>query len=324
MKTRFRSWQLHLVLAVICIVQPTILAQNVSKPDISVCDKTAITSAASGALRLVCHEPSINSSSSSWSIPLIVIGFVGGFAKADDRRHPESLFALYLQQEYGAQLRARVFSNHDAADAKLYVLKLLDTDHDGVVSTEERKKARIIVYGHSWGASETAAFAKELGKLDVPVLLTVQLDIISKPRQKPDIIPPNVAEAINFYQSGGPLHGRPKIVASNPSMTTILGNVHMTYDRFPVNCDNYNWFVRNFNKPHHEIENDPRVWKQVSSLINTEVDKMIPPPAQRAMPTRAGAEVTEAPGSHAIFVSSPEVVASVIKQAAVVAPALAR
>jgi hypothetical protein len=91
-----------------------------------------------------------------------------------------------------------------------------------------------------------------------------------------------------------------------------------------VYCCHYNWFVRNFNKPHHEIENDPRVWKQVSSLINTEVDKMIPPPAQRAMSTRAGAEVTEAPGSHAIFVSSPEVVASVIKQAAVVAPALAR
>jgi pimeloyl-ACP methyl ester carboxylesterase len=58
-------------------------------------------------------------------------------------------------------------------------------------------------------------------------------------------------------------------------------------------------------------------------LVATD-DKMIPPPAQRAMATRAGAEVTEAPGSHAIYVSNPEVVASVIKQAAVLAPALAR
>ncbi|MGA2220044.1 MAG: alpha/beta hydrolase [Terracidiphilus sp.] len=45
-------------------------------------------------------------------------------------------------------------------------------------------------------------------------------------------------------------------------------------------------------------------------------DGMIPPPAQRAMASRAGSHVTEAPGSHAIYVSHPEVVAAVIKNAA--------
>jgi len=45
-------------------------------------------------------------------------------------------------------------------------------------------------------------------------------------------------------------------------------------------------------------------------------DKMIPPPAQRMMASRAGAHVTEAPGSHAIYVSNPDVVAEVIRQAA--------
>ena len=45
-------------------------------------------------------------------------------------------------------------------------------------------------------------------------------------------------------------------------------------------------------------------------------DKMIPPDAQRMMASRAGANVTESPGSHAIYVSNPDVVASVIKQAA--------
>jgi pimeloyl-ACP methyl ester carboxylesterase len=45
-------------------------------------------------------------------------------------------------------------------------------------------------------------------------------------------------------------------------------------------------------------------------------DGMIPPAAQRMMASRAGAHVTEAPGSHAIYVSSPEVVAEVIRQAA--------
>src|SRR3954462_8005067 len=45
-------------------------------------------------------------------------------------------------------------------------------------------------------------------------------------------------------------------------------------------------------------------------------DRMIPPPAQRAMAERAGASVVEAPGSHAIYVSQPAVVAEVIAQAA--------
>ncbi len=45
-------------------------------------------------------------------------------------------------------------------------------------------------------------------------------------------------------------------------------------------------------------------------------DKMIPPAAQRQMAARAGAHVTEAAGSHAIFVSKPAVVAAIIEEAA--------
>jgi pimeloyl-ACP methyl ester carboxylesterase len=50
-------------------------------------------------------------------------------------------------------------------------------------------------------------------------------------------------------------------------------------------------------------------------LVATE-DKMIPPEAQRAMSRRAGAMVAEAKGSHAIYVSQPEAVVAVIKNAA--------
>jgi pimeloyl-ACP methyl ester carboxylesterase len=45
-------------------------------------------------------------------------------------------------------------------------------------------------------------------------------------------------------------------------------------------------------------------------------DKMIPPPAQRAMAARAGAQVTEGPGSHAVYVSRPQAVADLIAKAA--------
>jgi pimeloyl-ACP methyl ester carboxylesterase len=58
-------------------------------------------------------------------------------------------------------------------------------------------------------------------------------------------------------------------------------------------------------------------WKNKPSwyLVATD-DKMIPPPAQRAMSKRAGSTVTETAGSHALYVSRPAAVAAIIKQAA--------
>ena len=50
-------------------------------------------------------------------------------------------------------------------------------------------------------------------------------------------------------------------------------------------------------------------------LVATD-DKMIPPDAQRAMSKRAGSEVVEVKGSHAVYVSQPEAVASLIDKAA--------
>jgi pimeloyl-ACP methyl ester carboxylesterase len=57
-------------------------------------------------------------------------------------------------------------------------------------------------------------------------------------------------------------------------------------------------------------------WKSKASyyLVATD-DRMIPPPAQRFMAQRAGSIVFEAPGSHAIYVSRPNVVAEVIDKA---------
>jgi pimeloyl-ACP methyl ester carboxylesterase len=58
-------------------------------------------------------------------------------------------------------------------------------------------------------------------------------------------------------------------------------------------------------------------WRMKPSwyLVATD-DRMIPPTAQRAMSERAGSTVTEVAGSHAIYVSQPAAVASLITQAA--------
>jgi hypothetical protein len=235
----------------------------------AVCRDASADAAAIAALRLVCLRPVAAGAPAPGEA--IVIGFLGGFARADDVKHPEVLFAAYLREHYSPALHAQIFSNHDEQGALEYVTRLLDQDHDGLLSDEERRSARIIVYGHSWGASQTAAFARDLSRRGIPVLLTVQLDIITKHGQKPTVIPANVASAINFYQLEGPLQGRRKIVASDPARTTIIGNFKMAYSDAPVNCDNFPWFVRTFNKPHHEIENDAHLWDKIASLIDAEV-----------------------------------------------------
>jgi pimeloyl-ACP methyl ester carboxylesterase len=58
-------------------------------------------------------------------------------------------------------------------------------------------------------------------------------------------------------------------------------------------------------------------WRSKPSwyLIATD-DRMIPPDAQRAMSKRAGATVVEVKGSHAVYVSQPQAVASIIETAA--------
>jgi pimeloyl-ACP methyl ester carboxylesterase len=58
-------------------------------------------------------------------------------------------------------------------------------------------------------------------------------------------------------------------------------------------------------------------WKSKPSwyLVATD-DRMIPPAAQRSMSKRAGSNVVEVKGSHAVYVSQPEAVADLIKKAA--------
>jgi hypothetical protein len=166
--------------------------------------------------------------------PVIVIGFVGGFARSDDQKHPEVQFAESLREHYPSDIYAKVFGNHHGRKALHEILRLLDTNRNGTLSSAEKAHARIVIYGHSWGAAETVVLARELGKLSIPVLLTIQMDSIAKFGRDDSMIPSNVVDAINFYQSGGPLYGRAQIFATDPGHTKIIGNIHMTYKGHPI------------------------------------------------------------------------------------------
>jgi hypothetical protein len=207
---------------------------------------------------------------------IIVIGFVGGFVRHDDPVHSGVQLAARLRQDYPSGVYVNTFENHQGDQAHRQVLQLLDTNHDGALSPDEKRNARVVIYGHSWGASETVALANQLNRDGVPVLLTIQVDSVAKSGEDDSVIPANVAQAINFYQSDGLLHGRPAIRAADPNRTQILGNFREDYAAKPIRCDAYPWWDRIFMKSHIEIECDQRVWRQVESLIRSK----LPPPTR--------------------------------------------
>jgi hypothetical protein len=201
--------------------------------------------------------------------PVIVIGFVGGYVRHDDRVHTEVQLVERLHEEYASTLFVQTFENHRGKDAHEAVLRMLDANGDGKLSPEEKQNAHIIIFGHSWGASETVELARLLEKDGIPVVLTIQVDSVSKRGEDDAVIPANVSQAINFYQLDGMLHGQPQIRAANPARTRILGNFRSEYKAKPLSCGQYPWWDRVFMKSHIQIECDPAVWSQVESLIRS-------------------------------------------------------
>jgi hypothetical protein len=201
--------------------------------------------------------------------PVIVIGFVGGFVRHDDRVHTEVQLIERLREGYASSVYLQMFENHRGKEAHQAVLRRLHANSDGALSQEERQNARIIIFGHSWGASETIELARQLEKDGIPVILTIQVDSVSKRGENDAVIPANVLQAVNFYQLDGLLHGQPQIRAANPARTRILGNFRSGYKTKPFSCGQYPWWDRLIMKPHIQIECDPAVWNQVESLIRS-------------------------------------------------------
>ena len=204
-----------------------------------------------------------------------MIGFVGGFIRHDNRVHGGVQIADRLRKDYPSGVYIEVFENHRGEQAHRKILELLDINHDGSLSSEEKKNACIIIYGHSWGGSETISLARALQRDGIPVLLTIQVDSVSKGVGNPSEIPANVQKAANFYQVNGLLHGLRRIHAADPSRTQIIGNFQFDYHTHPVRCSGYPWLARLLEKPHIEIECDPEVQSCVETLIHSHLPSPI-------------------------------------------------
>jgi hypothetical protein len=204
--------------------------------------------------------------------PAIVIGFTGGFVRHDDMVHGPVQLAERLRHDLPAGTYVGIFENWHGARARAEILRRLGAGHEGNASPEEKQNAHIVLYGHSWGATQAILLARELQKDGIPVLLTVQVDSVAKPGQNDSLIPANVGAAVNFYQITGMLHGQSEIRAVDPARTQILGNYKFDYAAHPAACYGpYPWYDRFFMKAHTEIECDPNVWERVETMIQSKL-----------------------------------------------------
>jgi hypothetical protein len=210
----------------------------------------------------------------------VIVGFAGGFVRHDNPHHGPVQLAQRMQRSLPQTASVRVFENRHRKAAYNAILRELDRNHDGVLSDQEKSEARIILFGHSWGASAVVMLSRELNRAGIPVLLTVQVDSVAKPWQDDRVIPDNVAAAVNFYQPHGLIHGRPQITAANDSKTQILGNYRFDYQKQPVRCEGASWFERTLTPSHMQSQCDPRLWTQVESLVRQHME---PQPATVAV-----------------------------------------
>ena len=197
----------------------------------------------------------------------ILVGFVGGFVRHTNAHHGPVQVAQRLQQNSPKGAYVEVFENRHRKAALSTILHLLDTNRDGVLSEQEKAAAHIMLYGQSWGASAVVLLARELDRIGVPVMLTIQVDSVPKLWQNDKVIPDNVAAAVNFYQPHGLIHGSPQIKAADDSKTHILGNYRFDYRQNPVRCEGYPWFYRHLTPGHMQSECDPHIWTQVENLM---------------------------------------------------------
>jgi len=193
----------------------------------------------------------------------LVIGFLGGYERWDDEHRSIRQLTLKLRNRPGVY--AESIANHNRAVSLKLIRRALDTNRNGKLDPDERARARVILYGQSWGGAAAIATAEDLDKLGVPVLLTVQVDSVGIHDQ---MIPANVLAAVNYYQHDPlTIQGRQQIRAADPAKTRILGNFAATYTRRSIDETNASWARRTFGGSHAKMELDPAIWSQVERYI---------------------------------------------------------
>ena len=182
-------------------------------------------------------------------------------------------------------LEGDVAATRQVIDALPGPVTLVGHSYGGAVITEagSHEKVRSLVY--------IAAFAPDKGESVNTLLGTLPPDA-----PQPPILPPH--DGFLFLD-------RDKFHASFAGDLPAADAAFMADSQVPWGVDALGGAIT-----------DPAWRAKPTWYLLTTQDRMIPPPAQRAMSERAGATTVEVAASHSVYVSQPAAVAGLIKQAA--------
>ena len=199
----------------------------------------------------------------------LIIGFLGGRQLWDDDSRGVRQLAVKLDEMRLAKAEIETFQNRRRDLAMEFIHKALDRNEDDILDPQERASARLILYGQSLGGSAVVKLSEALEKIDIPVLLTVQVDSVGF---SDHLIPSNVSKAANIYQSNDWIFsGEDEIMAIDPEVTSIVANIEFDYSDKEVDMTAQPWQRRLFSTPHSMMDADPEVWALVEELILDEL-----------------------------------------------------
>jgi len=195
----------------------------------------------------------------------LILGFMGGRDSWNDAHPGVGRLAKKLRVMSLTGVQVATVENRKRRVALELVRKAFDRNHDGELDAREREFARLILYGQSFGGAAVVKFARELKALDIPVMLTVQVDSVGR---NDDVIPSNVAAAANLFQRDGFfVRGSGPIRAEDPRTTEIIGNFQFSYRHSAIHLSGVPWHKKAFRRAHTRMDLDPAVWSKVVELI---------------------------------------------------------
>ncbi|MEY9928037.1 pimeloyl-ACP methyl ester carboxylesterase [Catenulispora sp. GP43] len=228
----------------------------------------------------------MNDSTAPGNVVLVHGGFVdgSGWQGVYDALRADG-YNVAIVQNPTLTLDGDVAATHQVIDAMPGPVTLVGHSYGGVVITEAgtHEKVRALVY--------VAAFAPDKGE-------SVSTLIADPPPGAP--VPPILPPVDGFL-----FLDREKFAESFAGDLPEPQAAFMADSQVPWGLDALNGAA-----------SQPAWRSKPSWYLVSQDDRMIPPPAQRAMAERIGATTVEVPGSHSVYVSRPAATADLIKQAA--------
>lgn len=202
---------------------------------------------------------------------ILILGFMGGREPWNNDHHCVRRLALKLRSMNLTNVHVETVENEKRSLAIELIKNAFDRNHNGKLDADECDSTRLILYGQSFGAAAVVKLARQLQRIGVPVMLTVQVDSIGIDDA---IIPSNVARAANLYQRNGWfIRGEPKIRAQDEAMTTIIGNFKYDYSGSKIDISKVSWMKKSFRIAHTQMEHDIEAWGKVEDLITASIDR---------------------------------------------------